>query len=322
MRGIPTPSVERFSLRDPRKRRIFFSYAKDWLLVIIMLVVFFAIDLIPPFRRQFSLTDTSLMHEYAVKERVPLYALLLCCLVAPIVLIALTSLVARSWHDLHHAVLGLFLALAITVMITDVLKISVGRPRPDFFERCQPKLDGSEPPFGLANYTICTVDPNRPDMIDGFKSFPSGHSSFSFCGLGYLAIYMAGKLHLFDERGHTYKSFVSIIPLLGATLIAISRIEDYRHHWSDCFVGAILGFSIAYFAYRQYFPPLVHEESHNAFRLRFNSDGSFNENAPPLQIDRGQEEATLGCGATDYHRNNKLENSRHCTASGSSSSTS
>lgn len=76
MRGIPTPSVERFSLRDPRKRRIFFSYAKDWLLVIIMLVVFFAIDLIPPFRRQFSLTDTSLMHEYAVKERVPLYALL------------------------------------------------------------------------------------------------------------------------------------------------------------------------------------------------------------------------------------------------------
>lgn len=43
---------------------------------------------------------------------------------------------------------------------------------------------------------------------------------------------------------HTYKAFVFVVPLLGATLIAITRIEDYRHHWSDCFIGGILGESL------------------------------------------------------------------------------
>jgi hypothetical protein len=58
-------------------------------------------------------------------------------------------------------------------------------------------------------------------MIDGFKSFPSGHSSckiifitvfhvnlinsflklVSFAGLGFLALYIAGKINMFDEKG-------------------------------------------------------------------------------------------------------------------------
>ena len=29
------------------------------------------------------------------------------------------------------------------------------------------------------------------------------HSIVSFAGLGFLSLYLSGKLHLFDERGHT-----------------------------------------------------------------------------------------------------------------------
>src|SRR5258707_4082102 len=40
--------------------------------------------------------------------------------------------------------------------------------------------------------------------------------------------YIAGKMHLFDRNGHTFKSFIFISPLTGAMLVAISRTMDYR----------------------------------------------------------------------------------------------
>lgn len=52
--------------------------------------------------------------------------------------------------------------------------------------------------------------------------------SVSFAGLGFLSFYLAGKLHLFDKKGHTGKAWLSLTPLAGATLVAISRTMDYR----------------------------------------------------------------------------------------------
>ena len=46
------------------------------------------------------------------------------------------------------------------------------------------------------------------------------------------------------------------MPTLGASLIAISRIEDARHHPFDALFGSLLGAVVAWYAYRQYFPPL------------------------------------------------------------------
>jgi diacylglycerol diphosphate phosphatase/phosphatidate phosphatase len=81
----------------------------------------------------------------------------------------------------------------------------------------------------------------------------------SFAGLGFLTFYLAGKLHLFDRRGHAVssaihsslyviptltrpfcqaKAWISLTPLAGASLVAISRSMDYRrkHHHPIHFV--------------------------------------------------------------------------------------
>ncbi|KAF9998897.1 hypothetical protein BGZ80_008319 [Entomortierella chlamydospora] len=181
----------------------------------------------------------------------------------------------KSYTDLHNGFLGLFLAQALVLIVTDSVKIAVGRPRPDFLDRCLSLYDNayngtplgllSDPPNLLSDSSICT----RTDLLrDGFKSFPSGHSSFSFGGLGFLSMYLAGKIHLFDRRGHIYKSLVVLAPLILAALIATSRVADYRHHWQDVTVGSTIGVVFAVFAYRQYYPSLGSSKSDRPFSPR------------------------------------------------------
>ena len=91
----------------------------------------------------------------------------------------------------------------------------------------------------------------------GFRSFPSGHSSSSFAGLFYLSLYLAGKLHVLDQRGEVWRTILVLIPSLTASCIAISRIMDARHHPFDVLFGSAMGILVAWASYRQYFPPLA-----------------------------------------------------------------
>jgi len=234
--------------------------------------VFFSLDVVNGFRRDFSLQDTSLRHPYAVHERVPNSALYMICFVAPLILQPIVSfLTVRSRWDIHNATLGLILSLATTGAITQIVKITVGRPRPDLIDRCQPPANATDPPFGLSTWTICTQT-NSSIMKDGFRSFFSGHSSLSFAGLGFLSFYLAGKMHLFDKRGHTGKTWLALSPFSAAALVAISRTMDYRHHWQDVLVGSIVGTVLAYFCYRQYFPSLASEFCHRPYSPRIREE--------------------------------------------------
>lgn len=75
---------------------------------------------------------------------------------------------------------GLFMGFTITGVVTQVVKMGVGRPRPDMLSRCQPYEGAHDAPvYGLSNYTICTQT-DAHLLNDGFKSFPSGHSSRTY----------------------------------------------------------------------------------------------------------------------------------------------
>lgn len=265
----PTGATQaRQKMSPARRRKIIFSYAPDWILTIVLAALFFSLDKVEGYRRLFSLADTSLRHTYALQERVPPIALYFICFVAPLLIQPVVNLFTiRSWWDLHNGTLGLILGLALTGSITQFTKITVGRPRPDIVDRCQPLAGAVDPTFGLSNYTICQQQDNGI-LRDGFRSFPSGHSSLSFAGLGFLAFYLAGKLHLFDKRGHTGKAWLSFSPFAAAALVAISRTMDYRHHWHDVLVGSLLGTVLAYFSYRQYYPSLASELSHRPYSPR------------------------------------------------------
>ena len=54
-----------------------------------------------------------------------------------------------------------------------------------------------------------------------------------FTGFVYLSLYLAGKLMIFHQsgRGHSLRLLLVLTPLLVATMVAISRVRDYWHHW-------------------------------------------------------------------------------------------
>ena len=160
----------------------------------------------------------------------------------------------RLW-EMNCGILGLLLSQGAAFVITQIFKNMCGRPRPDLIDRCQPSTTHDPTPFGLSSYTICQGDPAL--IKDGFKSWPSGHSSSSFAGLFYLTLWLCGKLHVMDNRGEVWKTAVVMIPSVAASLIALSRIMDARHHPFDVISGCILGTFTAYVSYRQYFPPIT-----------------------------------------------------------------
>lgn len=140
-----------------------------------------------------------------------------------------------------YKVFGVFLfGAAVTMALTDVGKYTTGRLRPHFLSVCQPNQ------LALQNCTssvyiediICTRKSDWK-LHNARLSFPSGHAS--------IAVYTATFLVLYLQKRVTWKftrlakPCLQVMLALTGIFVALSRISDYMHHWSDVLAGAILG---------------------------------------------------------------------------------
>ncbi|WOG92734.1 hypothetical protein DCAR_0312009 [Daucus carota subsp. sativus] len=149
-------------------------------------------------------------------------------------------------YPFHHDIIPMW---AVPVLITDTIKDAVGRPRPNFFFRCFPN---GVTAFKENGDVLCSGDSKV--IKEGYKSFPSGHSSWSFPCLGFPVLYLSGKIKAFDRRGHAAKLCIVLFPYLVAALVGVSRVDDYWHHWTDVFSGALLGIVVSTICYVLLFP--------------------------------------------------------------------
>lgn len=204
----------------------------------------------------FSLDDHAKQYPHALVQRVSAGENILYAGIGPLVILILWSLALRpGFHKAHVTIFGLFISLFLTSVLTDIIKNAVGRPRPDLIARCKPQP--GTPEHQLVTITVCT-ETNHHVLQDGWRSFPSGHSSWAFSGLGYFALFLAGQFHIFRPRTDLARVLITLTPLIGAALIAMSRLADYRHDVFDVIAGSILGMAVAWFSYRRYYRPLKH----------------------------------------------------------------
>ncbi|BFZ54795.1 hypothetical protein PYCC9005_001832 [Savitreella phatthalungensis] len=287
------------------------GYRLDWLVVVLSLGVFLALEhLVSPSYQLFYADDRTISFPFALRERVPLWLLLVLAYVVPgcgiLLGCAAIHLVhpptpyhplpsphtgdrrrtpprsgvsppppakgrSRTRTRLHASLLGLCASGALAVFATSVVKNAVGRPRPDMLSRCD-VMPGTSTTYPV-DVTVCRTfnDEVHKTLDEGFRSFPSGHSSSAFAGLGFGALWLGGQVGLVAPPPHRHthggvgvggqlrrprmwRTFLCLGPLWLAVYIAASRVADHRHHTSDVVVGAVVGLAAAWLAYRQYFP--------------------------------------------------------------------
>ncbi|KAI0629382.1 lipid phosphate phosphatase 1 [Trametes polyzona] len=214
----------------------------------------------PPYERDFSTKDSLIDH----KHRPSQIGGTLNWLVAfgtPAIVMVTVGVLRRAPNDVHHSVLGLYLTGALNTLITEFLKNRVGRLRPDFLSRC--KWD--------KELKACTG--NLDKVIDGRRSFPSGHSSTAFAGMVFFSLWIAGATGAWRltetvpsgfHRSKIARLSLSLAPLFYATWVAISRVEDYRHHKEDVIVGSLIGTACATICYLIYWPNPFTAQDHAA----------------------------------------------------------
>ncbi|KAJ3158826.1 hypothetical protein HDU86_002513 [Geranomyces michiganensis] len=226
----------------------------EWLAVIGLVVAAGALEFVQPFERVAFGVNWQIAYPMST-QTVPTWMLAAIAVGAPVVAIFLVSLVLkRSVFDCHQSFLGLCVALSFTLLFTQIVKVSTGGLRPDFLDRCQPIYKEGDV---LLRVVSCTGNAN--DIKEGRKSFFSGHSSIGWAGLGFLSLYLSRHLN-FYVKPLAPKYAVTIIPIIAALLISISRVDNFWHHWQDVVVGGIVGAIVAVLSYRSHCAHLERDE--------------------------------------------------------------
>ncbi|KAL9576641.1 MAG: hypothetical protein Q9212_006934 [Teloschistes hypoglaucus] len=204
-------------------KRLIASYVLDWIIIIAIAAIGAAFWKITPNHRPFTLTDPSISFPYVENEKVSTTTLFLVSLVAPAIITFAVAIIfvpgssvvpgtprsliwKRKLWEWNTAWMGLGLSLALAFFFTQGMKNLFGKPRPDLLSRCQPDYEnqakyqlGGFPTvlngMFLVSATICQQK-DKGILNDGFSSFPSGHSSYSFAGLLYLSLFLASKFQV------------------------------------------------------------------------------------------------------------------------------
>ncbi|KAH6985497.1 hypothetical protein EDB80DRAFT_756610 [Ilyonectria destructans] len=242
--------------------RLLFSYAFDWLFLIVVAAIAALLGRIEPKTRPFSLVDPDISFvpplrlsdatffraltanvdsktdflSQSTRPFLPSY----CSFFAPWSQFASLPIVAiifvpgptvpkdtpktliwkRKLWELHVGWLGLALALVSAWFFTEGMKNMYGKPRPDLLSRCEPDTEntqkyvvggfaGESMNGHLFSADICQQKDSYK-LNDGFRSYPSGHSSSSAAGLIYTSLFLASK-------------FAVTIPFVVPALISADR---------------------------------------------------------------------------------------------------
>ncbi|KAJ0173961.1 hypothetical protein K1T71_010107 [Dendrolimus kikuchii] len=227
--------------------------------------VFATALLMPRFTRGFYCNDESLMYPYH-SDTVTTIVLRVVGLCLPILafFICEYAYLHKERNDEHCFripipawVKGFYctavsfgIGVCFVEIATNISKNTIGRPRPHFLDVCHPSIDCSllewQNRYIQAIEYTCTG--NRTHLFqDMNKSFMSGHSSWAAYTMFYLALYLEKRMVWKATR--VLRHTLQFVVVMLSWFTALSRVSDYKHHWSDVLAGYSVGIIFAVIMY-------------------------------------------------------------------------
>ena len=280
---------ESFSKNECFKKYISALVNVTFYTILIILIVLLEKNVIPGHRQGFFCNDNSIKFPYEKEETVSVKLFLgLNFGISTILYIFGEICLSRQSHGdesqnedglkenklkfqwltrIFKLIFSLSWCMAATMMITSVIKSTVGSLRPHFMEVCNPDVDCSKysNDVYLLNYT-CQANKNYESqeiIIEARRSFPSGHSSVSAAVMGFNILYIQLRYKDLNFRELFYRNlgfnmctvylrlFLQILCIGVACFIAMSRVMDYYHHMIDVTSGFLLGSIIGFWVSQQ-----------------------------------------------------------------------
>ncbi|XP_036450983.1 phospholipid phosphatase 1 isoform X1 [Colossoma macropomum] len=211
----------------------------------------FNLGKIKPYQRGFFCNDESISYPfnsstvtstvlYSVGFTLPICSMVIGeCLSVYLNRLKSKSSFNNSYVACVYKAIGTFLfGAAMSQSLTDIAKYSIGRLRPHFLYVCRPdwKLINCSSGAYIENFT-CTGD--KTMVNEGRLSFYSGHSSFSMYCMLFLALYLQARMQA--EWARLLRPTIQFFLIAASVYTGLSRVSDYKHHWSDVLTGLIQG---------------------------------------------------------------------------------
>ncbi|XP_008838610.1 phospholipid phosphatase 1 isoform X1 [Nannospalax galili] len=209
---------------------------------------------IDPFQRGFFCTDISIKYPYhdstitsfmlaIVGLGIPLSSIIIGeTLSVYFNLLHSNSFVTNNYIATMYKAIGTFLfGAAASQSLTDIAKYSVGRLRPHFLAVCDPDWSKINCSDGYIENFICQGSAQK--IREGRLSFYSGHSSFSMYCMLFLALYLQARMK--GDWARLLRPTLQFGLVALSIYVGLSRISDYKHHWSDVLTGLIQGAVVA-----------------------------------------------------------------------------
>ena len=247
----------------------------DWIAIVALIVTYVAVYSTAPHHSKIIDNDAALMYDL-LDETVPTAALIVIVVPVPLALISAYFFLHRAQHNIlkqaHSAFITFFLTVLTTLIVTDSIKKFTGVPRPNF----------------IAMIAV------RPDSVEPWQAFISGHSSLSFASMTFVSLFFYHHLsYLSPYYRHSQRAlrrlstsplpqanfipmlFLVVLPMLAAVFIALTRVTDYWHRPVDIVGGALCGYIIAL---------AVFEATYNGMRFTWmTAKDALNESEPDAQ---------------------------------------
>lgn len=238
------------------ERKIVFRVVIDAVCILIVVLpslILFVLG--KSFQRGFYCDDESIKHPYKTNT-IPTWAASFVGLSLPVLFVFVIeasrfSVSKRNFLDVtkrkfvisvYRTLSSFFYGAAITQLLTDIAKYSIGRLRPHFYTVCKPNIQNCTWNTGYIEDFTCTGT-DLEAINEARLSFPSGHSSITMYCMFFVVMYLQNRMRW--RKCWLLRPVIQILVFIIAYYTSISRISDYMHHWSDVLGGSVLGISVA-----------------------------------------------------------------------------